>query len=218
MKKQKVRQIAAIMFTDIVGYTALMQGDEAIASRLRARHREVFTQQHELSGGDIIQYYGDGTLSVFKSAIEAVTCAIAIQKLLQEGDAVPLRIGLHMGDIVFDQTEVYGDGVNFAARIESMGVAGAILLSGKINDELKNHSAISTISLGIFDLKNVAEPVEIFAVTNEGIGLPSAKDLKGKQAIKGKTIAVLPFVNMPARRMSISAMVLPKRSSMHYQG
>ena len=137
MKEKKVRQLAAIMFTDIVGYTALMHGDEAVATSVRARHREVFRQQHELHQGEIVQYYGDGTLSVFKSAIAAAECAIEIQRLLQEGYPVQLRIGLHMGDIVFDKTDVYGDGVNFASRIESMAVAGAILLSGKLNDELK---------------------------------------------------------------------------------
>lgn len=135
MKEKKMRQLAAVMFADIVGYTALMQRDEQVASNVRARHREVFQQQHKLLGGKIIQYYGDGVLSVFKSAIE-------IQRLLQEGDPVPLRIGLHMGDIVFDKTEVYGDGVNFASRIESLSVPGAILLSGKLNEELKNHNYI----------------------------------------------------------------------------
>jgi class 3 adenylate cyclase len=111
MKLRKERQLVAIMFTDIVEYTALMQGNEKIAASARARHREVF-QQHTLYQGKIVQYYGDGTLSVFKSAIEAVTCAIEIQNLLQEEDPVQLRIGLHLGDIVFDNTEVYGDGVN----------------------------------------------------------------------------------------------------------
>jgi TolB-like protein/class 3 adenylate cyclase/AraC-like DNA-binding protein/TPR repeat protein len=200
MKEKTVRQIAAIMFTDIVGYTALMQGDEAIAIKVRTRHREVFQQQHKLHQGEIIQYYGDGTLSVFKSAIAAAKCAIEIQRLLQEGDSVPLRIGLHMGDIVFDETDVYGDGVNFASRIESMAVAGSILLSGKLNDELKNHATISTTSLGHFELKNLAVPVEVFAVTNEGIKVPLAAELKGKQEIKNKTIAVLPFVNMSSSK------------------
>jgi len=196
MKEKKVRQLAAIMFTDIVGYTALMQGDEAVATSIRARHREVFRQQHELHQGKIIQYYGDGTLSVFKSAIEAAECAIDIQRLLQEGNPVPLRIGLHMGDIVFNKTEVYGDGVNVASRIQSMGVAGAILLSGKLNDELKNHHDISTVSAGHFELKNIAHPVEVFAITNDGIIVPQPLELNGKQKIINKTIAVLPFVNM----------------------
>ncbi len=199
MKEKKVRQLAAVMFTDIVGYTALMQGDEEMASRVRSRHREVFQQQHDLHHGEIIQYYGDGALSIFKSAIEAVKCAINIQRLLQEGEpVVPIRMGLHMGDIVYNQTEVYGDGVNFASRIESMSVAGAILLSDKLNDELKNHTTVSTTSLGHFELKNIARPVEVFAISNAGITVPLPSALKGKQQVTSKTIAVLPFVNMSA--------------------
>jgi len=196
MNNKKVRQLSAIMFTDIVGYTSLMQGDEAKAAQVRNRHREVFQEQHEIYHGKIVQYYGDGSLSVFSSAIEAVECAIAIQNRLQEPDPVPLRIGLHMGDIVYDKTEVYGDGVNLASRIESMAVSGAILLSGKINDELKNHKEITTSLLNSFELKNVAEPVEVFAITNKGITVPALSDLKGKQSPISKTIAVLPFVNM----------------------
>ncbi len=195
MEDEKVRRLAAVMFTDIVGYTALMQGDEEVAISTREKHRRVFQQQHELHHGEIIQYYGDGALSVFKSVIEAAKCAIEIQRLLQDGDPVPIRMGLHMGDIVFSKSEVYGDGVNFASRIESMSVAGAILLSGKINDELKNHNAVSTTSLGHFELKNIANPVEIFAITNEGIIVPNRQELKGKQKNLHKTIAVLPFVN-----------------------
>ena len=200
MKAKKVRQLAAVMFTDIVGYTALMQGDEEVATNVRTRHREVFQQQHNLHQGEIIQYYGDGTLSVFKSAIEAAKCAVEIQRLLQEGDPVPLRIGLHLGDIVFDNTEVYGDGVNLASRIESLGTAGSVLLSEKINDELKNHTTISTTSLGHFELKNIARPVEVFAISNEGIKVPQPLELMGKQKSVSKTIAVLPFVNLSASK------------------
>ena len=195
MKVKKERQLAAIMFTDIVEYTALMQGNEKVAASAREKHREVFQQQHNLYQGKIIQYYGDGTLSVFKSAIEAVTCAIEIQSLLQEGDPVKLRIGLHLGDIVFDNTEVYGDGVNYASRIESLASAGTILVSEKINDELKNHPTISTTSLGHFELKNIVKPAEVFAITNNGITVPNTSDLKSKQKTANNTIAVLPFVN-----------------------
>jgi len=195
MKGNSVRQLAAVMFTDIVGYTALMQGDEELATRVRARHRKVFEEQHTLHQGKIIQYYGDGTLSVFKSALEAVQCAIKMQRLLQEGDKVPVKIGLHLGDIVFNKTEVYGDGVNFASRIESLCTAGAILLSDKINDELKNHPTISTASLGRFELKNIVKPVEVFAVTNKGIEVPDPSDLTGKKTSANITIAVLPFAN-----------------------
>ena len=196
MIEDKVRQLAAVMFTDIVGYTALMQQDEALAMKLRTKHRSVFEEQHALHQGKIIQYYGDGTLSVFKSAIEATQCAVDIQRLLQEGDIVPLKIGLHLGDIVFDKTEIYGDGVNFASRIESLCTAGAILLSDKINDELKNHRSVSTISMGRFELKNISKPVEVFAISNQGISVPHPSELSGKQATNNKTIAVLPFVNL----------------------
>jgi len=197
MKEKKARKLAAVMFTDIVGYTALMEGDEGVAIKIRTRHREVFQQQHALHHGEIIQYYGDGALSIFRSAIEAVNCAIEIQRFLKEGDpAVPLRVGIHMGDIVYSKTEVYGDGVNLASRIESLGVAGAIFLSEKLNDELKNHKHISTLSLGDFEFKNITNPVEVFSVTNDGITIPSPSDLKGKFKKKMKSIAVLPFVNM----------------------
>jgi len=202
MKNQKTRRLSAIMFTDIIGYTALMQQDEQTAERVRTRHREVFDQQHDLHKGEIVQYFGDGTLSVFQSGVQAVECAIAIQKAMQEGEVVPLRIGLHVGDIVFDGTDVYGDGVNIASRIESMGTDGAILISGTLNEELKNQKQISTSSLGCFELKNISDPIDVFAVSNEGIKVPKPSQLKGKQKQKkeNKTIAVLPFVNMSANK------------------
>ena len=198
MNTQKTRRLAAIMFTDIVGYTAIMQGDEAAAAALRAHHRTVFQQCHEQYHGEIVQYFGDGTLSVFQSGVEAVACAVAIQQAFTGETPVPLRIGVHMGDIVFDGTEIYGDGVNLASRIEGMGVAGAVLISGKLNDELHNHPQILTASLGYFEVKNIKEPIEVFAVTNEGIAVPDRRELKGKQKTATKSIAVLPFVNMSA--------------------
>jgi adenylate cyclase len=196
MKKGKKRRLAAIMFTDIVGYTALMQKDEAIAISIRAKHRKVFEHTHSNHHGEILQYFGDGTLSVFQSGVEAVECAIAIQLALHEDPVVPLRIGLHLGDIVFDGTDILGDGVNLASRIESMGVAGSILLSGKLNDELKNHPHIKTQSLGVFGLKNIEQAVKVFAVDHPSIKVPVRADLKGKQVPLNKSIAVLPFVNM----------------------
>lgn len=184
------------MFTDIVGYTALMQNDEHIAGNIRARHREVFETYHKNHHGEIVQYFGDGTLSVFKSGVEAVECAIAIQKKMQENDPIPLRIGLHMGDIVFDGTEIFGDGVNVASRIENVGSSGSILVSGKLNDELSNHTHISSVSLGEFEFKNVIRPIEVFAISNQGIQTPKAAEIEGKQKNQTKSIAVLPFVNL----------------------
>ncbi|MEO1259983.1 MAG: helix-turn-helix domain-containing protein [Bacteroidota bacterium] len=195
-KKQSTRRLAAVMFTDIVGYTALMQQDEKEAATARARHREVFNLYHEKHEGEILQYFGDGTLSVFQSGVEAVECALAIQLALNKKQGVPLRIGLHIGDIVFDGTDIYGNGVNLASRIESMGVAGSILLSKKLNDEIKNHPQLKTKSLGLFALKNILEAVEIFAVKNKGINVPLPQEMKGKQKKQNKTLAVLPFINL----------------------
>ncbi|MEE9374475.1 MAG: adenylate/guanylate cyclase domain-containing protein [Saprospiraceae bacterium] len=194
--KNKHRRLAAIMFTDIVGYTALMQENEEKAVSVRTRHREVFEKQHQAHNGEILQYFGDGTLSIFQSGVKAVECAIVIQKELQKGEKVPIRIGLHIGDIVFDGTEIYGDSVNLASRIESLGIAGAVLLSGRLNKELKNHHYISTLSFGHFELKNITQPIEIFAVKNNEIIVPTPADFKGKQKQVTKSIAVLPFVNI----------------------
>ena len=191
-----MRQLMAIMFTDIVGYTAMMQADESKALKLRARHRAVFRGMHALHGGHIVQYFGDGTLSVFNSAVAAAQCAIDIQRRMQQSTPVPLRIGIHMGDIVFNKTEVYGDGVNVASRIESLATSSSILISGKVNDELKNHGSISTKSIGQFQLKNVSGATEIFAISNKGIRIPESFEVNHATKLQSNTIAVLPFSNM----------------------
>jgi TolB-like protein/class 3 adenylate cyclase/AraC-like DNA-binding protein/lipoprotein NlpI len=198
MKNQRNRRLAAIMFKDIVGYTALMQQNEATALALRTRHRNIFDQAHQAHNGEIIQYFGDGTLSIFQSAVEAVECAIAIQQNVAKGKPLPLRIGLHLGDIIYDGTDIYGDGVNLASRIESLGMAGTILLSKHLNEELQNQEHIQTLSMGYFELKNVEQAVEIFAVSNANIKVPQQWELKGKGKPMRKTasIAVLPFVNI----------------------
>ena len=196
MKGHKQRRISAIMFTDIVGYTAMMQRDEKAAAAVRSKHRKEFKKYHEIYQGKILQYFGDGTLSVFQSGVQAVECAIALQKNLQEEPKVPLRIGIDMGDIVFDGTEIYGDSVNRASRIENLGIAGAILLSDKLNEELENQVQVKTKFLGSFSLKNVTKPVKIFAVAEKGIKMPTVAELQGTPDKQNKSIAVLPFVNM----------------------
>jgi len=129
-----IRLLAAIMFTDMVGYTALMQEDEDRAIQLREKHRRILEKEIASHQGKILQYYGDGTLSIFGSAIESVRCAINIQREMQQNPKIPLRIGIHIGDIVYEDDGVYGDGVNVAARIQSLSVPGVILISDKIFD------------------------------------------------------------------------------------
>lgn len=190
------RLLAAIMFTDIVGYTAMMQENETAGAAIRQRHRKVFQAEHENSQGQILQYYGDGTLSIFKSAVEAVKCAITMQQQFQTGEIVPLRIGIHLGDIVFDEDDIYGDGVNLASRVETLGIPGSILISDKMNSAIKSQNSISTQSLGFFEFKNIKDPVEVFTVVNNGVRIVKRSELKGKLKENKKSIAVLPFVNM----------------------
>jgi TolB-like protein/class 3 adenylate cyclase/Flp pilus assembly protein TadD len=192
------RQLAAIMFTDMVGYTALMQEDEDRALNNRARHRQVFEELVTKFNGKILQYYGDGTLSIFSSALFAVQSAMEIQQQLRQPPEISVRIGIHSGDVVYDKEGIYGDGVNVASRIESLSVPGGIFISEKVFDEIKNHTSIISKSLGLCELKNVKRPIEVFAIANEGFPVPDRSEIIGKTSYTGHRIAVLPFVNMSA--------------------
>lgn len=180
MPSKQARTLAAIMFTDMVGYTALMQKDEILARRKRDRHRSVLKELHEKYDGQIIQYFGDGTLSIFDSSVDAVQCAIEIQQELQEPIEVPLRIGVHSGDIVVEADNILGDAVNLASRIESFSVPGAVLISDVVYGQIKNQPQFQLQSLGKFQLKNVDRPFEIFALANEGLIAPDPAELAGK--------------------------------------
>ncbi len=191
------RQLSAIMFTDLAGYTAMMQEDEINAKGLRDRHRKIL--EHEISehDGKILQYYGDGALSVFSSTISAATSAVSIQKASITGN-IPLRIGIHTGDVVIEDDGVYGDGVNIASRIESFATSGSVMISDKVFDDLKNHPSFQPSLMGEFELKNVKRPVEVYALTNDGLVVPQRTELKGKVKERIKSIAVLPFINRSA--------------------
>ncbi len=200
------RQLSAIMFTDIEGYTAIMQKNEKAALAIKDRHRLILEREHRNFNGKIIQYYGDGTLSIFSSVVEAVRCAITMQQFFREEPHVPLRIGLHIGDIIINDGDIFGDGVNLASRIESLGVPGCLLISDKVKDELSNHPEFRMVSMGIYQFKNVQREIEVFAVEHEALTIPKRDSLKGKTNEKKsnhfqssappKSIAVLPFVNM----------------------
>ncbi len=193
-----VRQLTAIMFTDMAGYTALMQEDERQAKADRDRQRKVLDESIARHGGKVLQRYGDGTLSVFQSAIASVRSALEIQETLRAEPPIPLRIGIHTGDVVHDEDGVFGDGVNVASRIQGMSVPGGILISGKVFDEVKNHPEIRTRSLGAFNLKHVKHPMTVFAVTNDGLSVPDESYLAPARAHASRSVAVLPFLNLSA--------------------
>jgi len=190
------RQLAAIMFTDMVGYTALMQANEALALLHRQRHTQVFTQTVESHHGKILQYFGDGTLSTFSSAIDCVLCAIDMQQQLRKDPKVDVRIGIHTGDITFDDDGIYGDGVNIASRIETLAVPGGIFISERVNEDVKNQQYILTKEVGYFEMKNVVNPIHVFAIANEGLVIPARGEITGKTKQPINTLAVLPFINL----------------------
>jgi len=191
-----MRQLAAILFADMVGYTTLMQENEQLARLKRKRLKEVLETTVSRFNGKILQYYGDGSLSIFGSAIDCVNSAINIQQQLQQEPKVALRIGIHTGDVAIEDESVYGDGVNLASRIESLAVPGGIFISEKVYDEIRNQQNIQTREMGYFELKNVTTPVRIFAIANNGITVPGRDELRGKTKQTNNRLAVLPFVNM----------------------
>lgn len=187
---ERRRQLAAIVFTDIVGYSAMMQKDETRASIVRERHRAVFDELTERYGGRILQYYGDGTLSIFQSAVAAVECSVEMQKAFREEPSVPLRIGIHTGDITFSKEEVYGDGLNIASRIEAACVPGGVFISGKVYDDIKNHQWLSAQLIGDFEFKNIKQITPIYAINTAGLSMPTDEKLSYLKQSKAKVIHV----------------------------
>jgi predicted ATPase/class 3 adenylate cyclase len=186
------RQLAAVMFADIVGYTALMQEDEQLGIETRTKYLKVLQRQHEVFGGPNVQYYGVGALTMFPNSDDAIRCAIVIQKEYRQPLEVPVRIGIHVGNVIVEPTGLVGDAVNIASRIESFGVPGGVLVSDSVHDQIKNQSQLIFVGLGKFKLKNVGRPFEIFAVSTDGLEVPAADFLQGK----GERFASLPS-NLP---------------------
>ncbi len=174
------RQLAAIMFTDIVGYTAMMQADEQKAVAVIKHYNTTLEKLVSQYNGQVLNYYGDGSLCIFSSATDAANCSLAVQKELKNEPVVPLRIGLHIGEVFFEDAKALGDGVNVASRIQSLGQENTILISEEVHDQIKNNTSITAVSLGHFDFKNVDKSLEVFALTNDGLFVPQRKKMEGK--------------------------------------
>ncbi len=201
-------KLAAIMFTDMVGYTALMQDDEPKARELIEYQREILKRLVSKHDGEVLQFVGDGTFCKFGSAIEAVNAAIDIQHVFEVEDEVSLRIGIHIGDVVSKGEEVYGDGVNVASRLEPLAEPGGICVSGEVYSLVKNQPDIHTTSGGTKELKNVKDPLDIYfvrALTGEkssasGETPTSEKSIQRKFMYAGAAVMALLLVviwNLP---------------------
>ncbi len=192
----KQRKHAAIMFTDIVGYTALMGSDEDRAFEILSKNRKIHQELIQRYNGTLIKEIGDGMLISFDLASDAVYCAVEIQKKSKEHD-IPLKIGIHEGEIVFEDHDVLGDGVNIASRLEADTKAGCISISGSVYYDIRNKADISTNFISEMLFKNVNQPIKVFHVNWDG-GEMNEKSghLSSNLIHQDKSIIVLPFKNI----------------------
>jgi len=197
-----LRRLAAILAADISGYSALMGADEARTVRDLKGHLAVVLRIVSDQGGRVIDTAGDGVLAEFGSVVNAVECAVAMQKAIRTRNAgvedarrMQFRIGINIGDVIHDEGRLYGDGVNVAARLEATAEPGSICISGAAYDQVRNKLALDAADLGLQSLKNIAEPVRIYRLTTD----PSVTPAQAKPllALPDKpSIAVLPFTNL----------------------
>jgi adenylate cyclase len=200
------RRLAAILAVDVVGYSRLMSADEAgTLARLKALRRKLVQPRITERRGRIVKLMGDGLLAEFPSVVEAVQCAVDIQEQIVGRDAdlpdeqrIKLRIGVNLGDVIVDGTDLYGDGVNVAARLEGLAEPGGICVSGKAYEEVKRKLPVAFEDLGEREVKNIPEAVRVY----RWMSIPASPMQRGARSggvpplTDKPSIAVLPFTNM----------------------
>ena len=196
------RRLAAILSADVVGYSRLMGTDEAgTLSRLNALRRALIDPAIAAHSGRIVKLMGDGALVEFASAVDAVTCAIEIQRQLREHNAgstqaapIQFRIGVNVGDIIIEGEDILGDGVNIAARIEGIAEPGGISISEDAWRQVRDKVAANFVDIGDQSLKNIARPVRVYRVLPSPSSVTVAAEVPPVIPLPGKpSIAVLPF-------------------------
>jgi adenylate cyclase len=164
------RKLAAIMFTDIVGYTSLMGQDEQSAIALLHKNRQIHEHCIRNHNGKLLKEMGDGILAQFNSALDAVQCALDIQKHAEDRVEGKLRIGIHLGDVIIEHDDVFGDGVNIASRLQTIADPGGIYVSESVQKAIRSRTDIQMLYLAEVGLKNVGYPVKTYSL--QGHGLP----------------------------------------------
>jgi len=199
------RKLAAIMFADMVSFSALAQRDEALALELVAEQRRLLAPLLERFGGRLIKTMGDGYMAEFASALEAAECAVELQRALaarnagvEERRRMRMRVGVHLGDVVEREGDVFGDGVNIAARIEPKAEPGGICVSQQVFDQIHNKIKRALVPLGEVELKNIERPLAIYRLESGESAAPAPKTEPPRK--DKNSVAVLPFANMSPER------------------
>ena len=189
------RRLAAILAADVVGYSRLMGEDETgTLSALRRMRAEHFVPTVDHHRGKIVKSMGDGWLVEFASVVDAVTCAIEIQEGVAAQSQIKLRMGIHLGDITHEEEDIFGDGVNIAARLQEVADPGGIVISDMARRSVGGKLAAAFVELGVHNLKNIAEPITAY-----GWGMTAGAANAPTLPLPDKpSIAVLPFTNMSA--------------------
>ena len=191
------RRLAAIMFTDMVGYTALSQRNEALALELLEEHRRILRSIFPRFNGTEIKTIGDAFLVEFQSALEAAQCALEIQRALAKRNAdilpdrrIEVRIGIHVGDVVHREGDVYGDGVNIASRIQPVAGVGGICISVDVERQIHHALDARFEKLAPVELKNVEVPMDLFRIVLpwETKAPPSKSEARSPKSETGKRI------------------------------
>jgi class 3 adenylate cyclase len=168
------RKLSAIMFTDIVGYSKMMGLDETGTLLFLKFHDTLIREEIAKNSGKVIKTVGDSFMADFSSAVNAVRCAVAIQKRFlihnrATGEGRQIRIGIHVGDVVLRDNDIYGDGVNIAARLQPLADPGGICISADVFHHLNNKTEFKVVSLGAKELKNISQKVEVYRIVMEGL-------------------------------------------------
>jgi len=204
------RRLAAILAADVAGYSRLMGADEEEThERLKAHLRELFEPKIKEHRGRIVKNTGDGLLAEFASVVEAVRCAVGVQRGMVARDPdvpeerrIRFRIGVNLGDVIVEEDDIFGDGVNIAARLEQRAETGGICISGTVRDHIGERLPFPFEDMGEQQVKNIARPVRVYALRPEAIAhlpsatVPHAVSISQAAAAPRLSIVVLPFANL----------------------
>jgi len=186
MLMESSRRIAVIMFTDIVSYTSMMSRDENAAMKILEQNRRLHHQYVSQYAGQLLKEMGDGLLISFPSSSDALRCG-GLLCSQAKASGYELRIGIHLGEVLFQDNDVFGDGVNIASRVEGMAVPGSVLFTEKIYDDVRNKPELPTTFLGTFQLKNVEKSTRIYALALPGLSVPKLE----KEQSYSKSVGLL---------------------------